>query len=51
MAKIVPDNTVAFLRIMICISLIYTLSNPLMIANQATGKVKSTKQYVVLYSF
>lgn len=38
--KTVPDNTVAFLRIMICISLIYTLSNPLMIANQATGKVK-----------
>lgn len=38
--KIVPDNTVIFLRIMICISLIYTLSNPLMIANQSTGKIK-----------
>ena len=36
----VPDNTVIFLRIMICISLIYTLSNPLMVANQATGKVR-----------
>lgn len=38
--KTVPENTVIFLRIMICISLIFTLSNPLMIANQATGKVK-----------
>lgn len=38
--KIVPDNTVVFLRIMICTSLIYTLANPLIIANQATGKVR-----------
>lgn len=38
--KTVPDDTVVFLRIMICISLLYALSNPLMIANQATGKVK-----------
>ncbi|MBM6673381.1 lipopolysaccharide biosynthesis protein [Marseilla massiliensis] len=38
--KTVPDNTVVFLRIMICTSLIYTLSNPLMVANQATGKVR-----------
>lgn len=38
--KLVPDNTVAFLRIMICISLIYTISNPMIIANQATGKVR-----------
>lgn len=38
--KTVPENTVIFLRIMICISLLYTLSNPLMVANQATGKVK-----------
>lgn len=37
---IVPDNTILFLRIMICTSLIYTIANPLMIANQATGKVK-----------
>lgn len=35
-----PDNTVVFLRIMLCTSLIYTLSNPLIIANQATGKVR-----------
>lgn len=38
--KTVPEHTVVFLRIMICTSLIYTLSNPLIIANQATGKVK-----------
>lgn len=38
--KTVPENTVVFLRIMICTSLIYTLANPLIVANQATGKVK-----------
>lgn len=38
--KTVPENTVIFLRIMICISLIYTIANPMIIANQATGKVK-----------
>lgn len=38
--KTVPENTVTFLKIMICISLIYTLANPLIIANQATGNVK-----------
>ena len=38
--KTVPDNTVTFLRIIICTSLIYTLANPLIIANQATGKVR-----------
>lgn len=38
--KTVPDNTVVFLRIMICTSLIYTLANPLVVANQATGKVR-----------
>ena len=38
--KTVPDNTVIFLRIMICTSLLYTLSNPLMVANQSTGKVR-----------
>lgn len=37
--KIVPENAVAFLRIMICTSLIYTIANPLIIANQATGRV------------
>lgn len=38
--KSVPENSVTFLRIMICISLSFTLSNPLMVANYATGKVK-----------
>ncbi|MGM9786338.1 MAG: lipopolysaccharide biosynthesis protein, partial [Candidatus Cryptobacteroides sp.] len=38
--KTVPDNTVVFLRIMICTSLIYTIANPMIVANQATGKVK-----------
>lgn len=38
--KIVPENTAIFLRIMICTSLIYSLANPLIIANQATGRVK-----------
>ena len=38
--KTVPDNTVIFLRIMICTSLIYAIANPLIVANQATGKVK-----------
>ena len=38
--KTVPENTVVFLRIMICTSLIYSLANPLIVANQATGKVR-----------
>ena len=38
--KTVPQDTVTFTRIMICISLIYTIANPCVIANQATGKVK-----------
>lgn len=38
--KTVPENSIIFLRIMICTSLIYTLANPMIIANQATGKVK-----------
>ena len=38
--KTVPENTVVFLRIMICTSLIYSMSNPLIVANQATGKVR-----------
>ena len=38
--KNVPENAVIFLRIMICTSLLYTLANPMIIANQATGKVK-----------
>lgn len=38
--KTVPEDAALFLRIMICVSLLYTLSNPLIVANQATGKVK-----------
>lgn len=38
--KTVPEHTFTFLRIMICTSLIYTCANPMIIANQATGKVK-----------
>ena len=38
--KTVPENTVTFLRIMICTALIYSCANPLIVANQATGKVK-----------
>ena len=39
--KTVPENTVIFLRIMICVSLLYPLSNPLIIANQAPGQVRN----------
>ena len=38
--KDVPENAVVFTQIMICISLIYTTANPLVVANQATGRVK-----------
>ena len=38
--KTVPEDTVIFTQIMICISLIYTTANPCVVANQATGKVK-----------
>ncbi|MDY4851225.1 MAG: MATE family efflux transporter [Prevotella sp.] len=38
--KTVPDDAVFFTQIMICISLIYTTTNPCVVANQATGKVK-----------
>lgn len=38
--KTVPDNTVIFTQIMICISLLFALANPLMIANQSTGNIK-----------
>lgn len=38
--KTVPQDAVIFTQIMICISLLYTIANPCVIANQATGKVK-----------
>ena len=38
--KIVPDHTVWFARLILCILLIDALSNPLMISSQAVGRVK-----------
>lgn len=38
--KIVPDHTVWFTRLILCILLIDALSNPLMISSQAVGRVK-----------
>ena len=38
--KIVPDHTVWFARLMLCILLIDALSNPLMISAQTVGRVK-----------
>lgn len=38
--KEVPQDSVVFLRLLICTSLIYALANPLIQVNQATGKVK-----------
>lgn len=35
-----PSETTIFLRLMLCTSLIYTMSNPLVIAAQATGRVR-----------
>ncbi len=38
--KTVPTDAVVFTRWMVVISLLHTMSNPCIIANQATGKVK-----------
>jgi len=38
--KTVPEDTVIFVRIILCTTLILTFANPCAIANQATGKVK-----------
>lgn len=38
--KTVPEHTSTFLRVMMCIGLVYTLSNPLIILAQATGKIR-----------
>ena len=37
---VVPDNTVIFLRLIIATTLIYTIINPILTANNATGNVK-----------
>jgi O-antigen/teichoic acid export membrane protein len=39
--KIVPKHTDIFLRIILCVTLIYSVANPLIAANHATGKVKN----------
>ena len=36
----VPEHTSTFMRIMLCTGLVYTLSNPLIILAQATGKIR-----------
>lgn len=36
----VPENTVVFVRIILCTSILTSISNPLMVACGATGKVK-----------
>lgn len=38
--KTVPDHAVIFTQLMLAVSLLYALSNPCLIATQATGKVK-----------
>ena len=35
-----PEQTIVFMRWIIGVSLIYTIANPCIVANQATGKVK-----------
>ena len=44
--KIVPDHTVWFLRLTLCIMLVEALANPLMVSSQATGKVKKYQSIV-----
>ena len=38
--KTIPDNTIVFVRIILLISLVDTLANPIMTSVAATGKVK-----------
>ncbi|GGH32186.1 lipopolysaccharide biosynthesis protein [Sphingobacterium alkalisoli] len=38
--KIVPEHTINFVRIMMCISLVDSLANPLIFSAKATGKIK-----------
>lgn len=38
--KIVPDNTVVFVRLILCITIIDSVANPLMVSAAATGKVR-----------
>lgn len=38
--KTVPDYTIAFVRLMLCVAIIDAVANPLMVSAAATGKVK-----------
>lgn len=38
---VIPDNTVIFLRLIIATTLLYTIINPILTANNATGKVRT----------
>lgn len=38
--KTVPDGAPTFMRIVMCTQLLYVMSNPFIVANQATGKVR-----------
>lgn len=40
---IVPEHTINFLRIILCTSLVVSLSNPLVISIYATGVIKNFK--------
>ena len=44
--KIVPDHTVAFVRIVLCISLVDAIGNPLITAAQANGHIKKYQAVV-----
>lgn len=37
---IVPEHTITFLRLILCTSLLFTLSNPILVSVHATGKIK-----------
>lgn len=38
--KVVPDYTISFLRLMLCVTIIDAIANPLMISAAATGRIK-----------
>lgn len=44
--KTVPEYTIIFLRLMLIISITDTLSNPLMVAAQSTGKIRIYQQVI-----
>ena len=44
--KVVPDYTVVFLRLMLCVTVIDAVANPLMISAAATGRVRRYQSVV-----